>query len=93
MRSVKKLGIEKRAESYGRRRHHHVDRDPAFYRFAGEIFGVELRDKARRQERETKQKLQSTRGVGLGFGEKDQFGPDDSWDTKDPIRYTPSQGY
>lgn len=47
MRSIRTLGIEKRAESYGRRRQHHVDREPSFHRFAGELFGVELRDKER----------------------------------------------
>jgi hypothetical protein len=93
MRSINKLSIEKRAESYGRRRQHHVDRDPSFHRFAGELFGIELRDKNRQQEIKARQRLQSMRGVGLGFGERDQFGPDDSWDTKDPIKYTPSQAY
>jgi hypothetical protein len=93
MRSISKLGIEKRAESFGQRRQHHVDREPRSHRFAGEIFGVEPRDRARRQEKESRTRLQSVRPVGIGFGEKDSYGPDDSWDTKDPIRYIPSPSY
>lgn len=93
MRSIRTLGIEKRAESYGRRRQHHVDREPSFHRFAGELFGVELRDKERSKERQIKQRLQANRPVGIGFGEKDNYGPDDSWDTKDAIKYRPSPSY
>lgn len=93
MRSLPKLGIEKRAESFGRRRQHHVDREPAFHRFAGELFGLELKDRTRQQEKETQSRLQSVRPVGIGFGERDNYGPDDSWDTKDPIKHTPVPSY
>lgn len=93
MRSIPKLGIEKRAESFGRRRQHHVDRDPSFHRFAGEIFGLEVKDRARQQEKNLRDRLQSVRPVGIGFGEKDNYGPDESWDTKDPIKYTPVPNY
>lgn len=93
MRSIPKLGIEKRAESFGRRRAHHVDRDPRSHRFAGELFGLELKDKVRRQEKDSRTKLQSVRPVGIGFGEKDNYGPDESWDTKDPIKYIPVPNY
>lgn len=93
MRSLERLGIEKRAESFGRRRAHHVDKEPSFHRFAGELFGVALRDKVREQESESRKRLQASRPVGLGFGEKDNYGPDDTWDTKDPITHTPSPSY
>jgi hypothetical protein len=93
MRSIHKLGIEKRAEAFGRRRQHHVDREPSFHRFAGELFGLELKDRARRQEEKARTRLQSVRAVGVGFGEKDNYGPDESWDTKDPIKYTPAPSY
>ena len=93
MRSIQKLGIEKRAESFGRRRERHVERDPKRHKFAGELFGLELRDRARKQEKDTRSRLQATRPVGIGFGEKDNYGPDDTWDTKDPIKHTPSPGY
>lgn len=93
MRSIPTLNIEKRAESFGRRRQHHVDRDPKFHRFAGELFGLELKDRTRQQEKNLRNRLQSVRPVGVGFGEKDKYGPDDSWDTKDPIKHTPSPNY
>lgn len=93
MRSVPKLGIEKRAESFGGRRQHHVDREPQGHRFAGELFGLELKERTRRQEKESRSRLQAVRPVGIGFGEKDKYGPDESWDTKDPIKYTPAPSY
>lgn len=93
MSNIAKVGIEKRAESFGRRRYHHVEREPRLHRFAGELFGLELKDRARRQDKSTKSRLQSSRPVGVGFGEKDNYGPDDSWDTKDPIINTPSPKY
>lgn len=93
MSSIPRLGIEKRAESFGRRRERHGDREPRFHRIAGELFGVELRQKARQQEKEVRSRLQAVRPVGIGFGEDDKYGPDDSWDTKDPIKYTPSPNY
>lgn len=93
MSSIPKLGIERRVEGFGRRRQHHVDRDPRFHRFAGEIFGLEAKDRARRQEKYSRTRLQSVRPVGIGFGETDNYGPDNSWDTKDPIEYTPVPSY
>lgn len=93
MRSIPKLGIEKRVESLGRRRQHHVDRESRAHRFAGELFGLELKERSRRQEKESRSRLQSSRPVGLGFGERDSYGPDESWDTKDPIKDTPVPSY
>jgi hypothetical protein len=93
MRSIPRLGIEKRAESFGRRREHHVDREPRSHRFAGELFGLELKDRARRVEKDVRTRLQSVRPVGIGFGERDKYGPDESWDTKDPIKHTPAPSY
>ena len=55
MSSLKRLNIERRAESFGQRRVHHVEKEPRFHRFAGELFGVSLRDKVRQQETETRQ--------------------------------------
>lgn len=93
MAQLSRSSAERRAESFGQRRHHHVDRDPKFHRFAGDLLGVELREKTRQQDKRQRVKLQGSRPVGVGFGEKDNFGPDDSWDTKDPIEYTPSPSY
>lgn len=88
MSGIPRLGIERRADSFGRRREYHADREPRFHRIAGEIFGVELKDRVRRQDKETRSRLQAVRPVGIGFGEDDNYGPDDSWDTKDPIKDT-----
>lgn len=62
-------------------------------RFAGELFNLEARENERHREEEVRRKLQSTRVVGVGFGERDTYGPDNSWDTKDAITYTPVPGY
>jgi hypothetical protein len=93
MRSVHKLGIEKRIEAFGRRRQHHVDQEPKTHRFAGELFGLELKDRARQQKKDARSRLQATRPVGIGFGEKDNYGPDESWDTKDLLKYIPVPNY
>lgn len=93
MAQLSRSPLERRAESFVERRHRHVDRDPQFHRFAGELFGVELRDRKRVQNRTVKSRLQSSRPVGIGFGETDSFGPDNSWDTKDPIKYKPFPEY
>lgn len=84
---------ERRAESFGQRRSSHVDREPKRFRLAGELFGVDVKNKARAQKEKSRQRLQSVRAVGVGFGERDNYGPDNSWDTKDPIKYTPSPDY
>ena len=93
MSDFRRSQSERRAESFGQRRLHQVDREPKFHRLAGEIFGVESRERARQQNREVRSRLQASRPVGVGFGEKDNYGPDDSWDTKDPIKHTPSPNY
>lgn len=93
MRGIPRSGAEKRADSYGYRRERSVDREPKRFRFAGELFGTEKSDKQRQIKQEVRQRLQSVRPVGLNFGEKDNYGPDESWDTKDPIKYTPSPSY
>lgn len=93
MAQLSRSPLERRAESFGQRRLSHVDRDPRFHRFAGELFGIDIKDRMRNQAKSTKSRLQGSRPVGVGFGEKDNYGPDDSWDTKDPIRNTPSPEY
>ena len=93
MSNIPRLAIERRAESFGRRKERHVEREPKFHRFAGEIFGLEVKDRARQQEERARTRLQAVRPVGVGFGEKDNYGPDESWDTKDPIKYTPAPSY
>jgi hypothetical protein len=88
MASLRRSSAEKRVDSYGYRRIFHTEKTPKFFRFAGELFGLD--------DKRVKNKfnvLRSTRPVGLGFGEKDLFGPDNSWETQDALTYTPSPEY
>lgn len=75
---------EKHAESYAYRRSHHVEREPKRHRIAGEIFGITKKNKPDQISPEPR---------GLGFANNDNFGPDDSWDTKDPLTSTPAPKY
>lgn len=93
MAQLSRSPLERRAESFEQRRYRHVDREPRFHRFAGQLFGVELRDRERSQANSVRSRLQSSRPVGLGFGENDSYGPDNSWDTKDSIKYIPYPNY
>ncbi len=93
MSSIPRLGIERRVESFGRRRQYHVDKETRSHRFAGELFNLALKEQERQHEQRSRARLQSVRPVGIGFGEKDKYGPDDSWDTKDAIKYTPVPSY
>ena len=64
---------EKSAESYLFKRSHHVEREPKSFRIAGEIFGLE-RPKTMRGNR-----------LILDFAEKDNYGPDQDWNSRDYI--------
>lgn len=88
MASLRRSSVEKRVDRYGNRRLFHTEKTPKFFRFAGELFGLD--------DKKIKNKfnvLQLTRPVGLGFGEKDLFGPDNSWETQDSLMYTPYPEY
>lgn len=93
MEGIAPTGIERRAESFGSRRFSHLEKTTRGFRFAGELFQTAEADRGRRQEREGRRKLSTTEPVGVGFGERDNYGPDESWDTKDPITYTPVPQY
>ena len=84
---------ERRAESFVERRYHSVDREPRSHRLAGELFGVDLKEQIRKNQQLASQRLQRDRPTGVGFGEKDSYGPDESWDSKEPITYTPAPEY
>lgn len=88
MSSIKRSAAEKKVDSYGYRREFHTERTPKFFRFAGDIFGI---DSKKIKNKVTS--LQKSRPVGLGFGERDMFGPDNSWETKDVLTYTPAPEY
>jgi len=70
-----------------------VDKAPKSFRFAGDIFGTDRIDKARKSLDESRRRLQASRPVGVGFGTEDKYGPDENWDTRDPIEHTPAPGY
>ena len=93
MSQLPRSPLERRAESYINRRGNRPGRQPHSFRFAGEIFNVEAREKARKVETETRKRLQAERVVGIGFGEKDNYGPDNSWESRDVLKYTPDPAY
>lgn len=93
MSQLPRSSLERRAESFINRRGNRPGRQPHSFRFAGELFNVEAREKSRNIEQEARRRLQAERVVGVGFGEKDKYGPDDTWNTPDPIRYTPDPAY
>lgn len=93
MAQLPRSSLERRAESYMNRRGNREGRQPRSFRFAGELFNIEARDKERRFAQESRQRLQSERVVGVGFGERDNYGPDNSWETRDAISYTPDPAY
>ncbi len=93
MSQLPRSPLERRAESFINRRGNRPGREPRSFRLAGDIFNTVARDKVRSVERESRQRLQAERVVGVGFGEKDNYGPDNSWDTQDMLKYTPDPAY
>lgn len=93
MSQLPRSPLERRADSFISRRSERPRRQPHSFRFAGDIFNTSRREKERSVERESRQRLQAERVVGVGFGEKDNYGPDDSWDTPDVLKYTPDPAY
>jgi len=96
MAELRRSVLERRADSHVNRRVYHTDSDrvssPAF-RLAGLIFEESERKKTADRTRETSTKLSKVRPVGIGFGERDQFGPDNSWETRDVISDIPDLSY
>jgi len=66
-------------------------------RMAGEIFPESPRERTRRLEREGQQRKQKTTPVGygefLGFADKDNYGPDDSYESREELRYKYGREY
>jgi len=93
MSDLSKSPLERRAESYVERRYNSVEREPRSHRFAGELFNVSLKEKVESNQKEARQRLQRERPTGVGFGEKDDYGPDDTWASQEPITHTPAPGY
>jgi hypothetical protein len=93
MAQLRETASERKAESRIFRRSEHVDKAPKLFRLAGEIFGTDRIEKSRKSLDESRRRLQASRPVGIGFGTEDKYGPDENWDTKDPIEYTPAPSY
>ena len=75
---------ERRADSRQYSRERHVEKKA--FRMAGEVFAESFeRDLAKRERRQSQQKR---RPVGIGFGERDPYGPDDSYETVESLRRT-----
>ena len=81
--SLGKSPAERKADSFAYRRGSHTDKNQAF-RLAGRIFQEsDVRTEKRKEERSS---LQRSRPVGYGFANKDEYGPDNDWDSKDSLR-------
>lgn len=72
---------ERRVDSNIYRRSEHVDKENKRYRIAGEIFGVEK-----------PKRLQGNRLL-VGFANKDNYGPDNNWNSVETIDSTLSPTY
>ncbi len=70
---------QKRADSAAYRRSHHVDRSPKRFRLAGEVFGIEEKNNPDRPSGKFRE---------VGFADKDKYGPDNDWKTREVINST-----
>lgn len=62
-------------------------------RMAGTVWSESPQERGQRLSREYLRKKMRGVPVGLGFGENDKFGPDNSYDTRQPIKYTHAREY
>ena len=74
-------------------KHDYRYRQRADIRLAGKVWAEGSDERTRRLMRTRMFRKMRNVAVGLGFGENDKFGPDETYDTPDPIRQTPDQGY
>jgi len=93
MTQLSRSPVERKLESRMERRFRHSDKTSSSFRLAGELFGLKDRESFKNARREVKQKLQKTRPVGVGFGTKDTYGPDESWDTVSSLNNISYQDY
>ena len=75
--------VEKKADSYVYRRSTHVDKNPAF-RLAGKIF--QEKDYLDEKVRSERSSLMKSRPTGYGFGNKDEYGPDNDYSSVESLR-------
>lgn len=62
-------------------------------RMAGTVWSESPQERGQRLSREYLKKKMQNVPVGLGFGENDSFGPDNTYDTRKVIRYKPAREY
>lgn len=62
-------------------------------RLAGQIWGESPVERRKRLSRERSFLKMRETPVGVGFGNKDTFGPDDSYNSVNYLSYTPGQEY
>lgn len=62
-------------------------------RMAGKIWGESSSERSQRLNRERLFKKMRETPIGLGFGLRDNFGPDDNYSTTEIIDNTPYQQY
>lgn len=74
-------------------KHDYRFRQRADIRMAGSVWEESPQERGQRLSRNYLKKKMRDVPVGLGFGERDNFGPDNSYDTKNPIRYTHAREY
>lgn len=62
-------------------------------RLAGQVWAESSDERQTRLNRERTFKNMRERPIGLGFANKDNFGPDDTFGTKETLKYIPDQYY
>lgn len=74
-------------------KHDYRYRNRSVIRMAGQVWGESPDERSKRLSRDrTSLKMRKT-PVGVGFANKDSFGPDNSYDSVDYISYTLGQEY
>lgn len=74
-------------------KHEYRFRQRGDIRMAGTVWSESANERGRRLSREYLKRKMQNAPIGLGFGTRDNFGPDESYDTKEPLRYTPAREY
>ena len=87
---LRKNPAERKVDSIAFKREFRAERGNSF-RIAGKIFA----DSSERQlkNREVRQSRQKARPTGVGFGERDSYGPDNSWASQDNLKRTHDQDH
>ncbi len=74
-------------------KHFYRYRQRADIRMAGTVWSESPQERGQRLSREYLKKKMQNVPVGLGFGENDNFGPDNSYDTREIIQYKSAREY